>query len=319
MIPGFVGKRHLIITDMAKQKTKADIFTRTWIIENSIKVISRYEDGVLTLRALHYQLVALGMTNTVQHYKRVVSAMIQARWDVIVKFSAFSDHDREVLGETDYLPSDLSTQIEKAENAISSWMNYYFKNRWENQPYYPEVWIEKKALQGVFEKPCQANNVALAPCKGYPSLTFLYEALQRFKAAEELDKKVIILYFGDYDASGEDIPRSIEENFIKFGLPIEVKRIALNEAQVLEMNLPPAPTKSSDSRAANWDGLGQVELDAVDIHVLRDMCSEAINEIFDEDLHDELNQSESEERVEYIKAIQQFVNDQSNEDGEDQE
>ena len=58
---------------MAK-RTK-DEFTRDWIIENSVEILSRYEPGVLTIRALHYQSVSIGMTNTLQHYKRVVSAM----------------------------------------------------------------------------------------------------------------------------------------------------------------------------------------------------------------------------------------------------
>lgn len=47
---------------MAK-RTK-DEFTRDWIIENSVEILSRYEPGVLTIRALHYQLVSIGMTNT---------------------------------------------------------------------------------------------------------------------------------------------------------------------------------------------------------------------------------------------------------------
>jgi hypothetical protein len=64
---------------MAK-RTK-DEFTRDWIIENSVEILSRYEPGVLTIRALHYQLVSIGMTNTLQHYKRVVAAMEVARWD----------------------------------------------------------------------------------------------------------------------------------------------------------------------------------------------------------------------------------------------
>ncbi len=306
---------------MAKNKEpkKRDMYSGIWITENAIKIISRYEEGVLTLRALHYQLVAIGMTNTVQHYKRVVNAMIQARWDGLVNFSAFSDHDREVLGETNYKETDLASSISEAKTQLYSWMNYYSKNRWENQPYYPEVWIEKKALQGVFQRPCSMNDVALAPCKGYPSLTFLYEALQRFKAAEAAGKQTIILYFGDYDASGEDIPRSIEENFNKFGTPVEVRRIALTEEMVIEMNLPPAPTKSTDTRAANWDGLGQVELDAVDLEVLRDMCTEAIESVFDDDLYNELQETESEEKEEYVKTLQTYVNTLSRSEDKDED
>lgn len=73
---------------------KKDGFTRKWIIENSVEILQRYEAGVLTLRGLYYQLVSMGMTNSISHYKRVVSAMIDARWDGVVDFDAFSDRER---------------------------------------------------------------------------------------------------------------------------------------------------------------------------------------------------------------------------------
>ena len=79
-----------------------DQFNRAWITENSLEEISNYQKGVLTIRALHYRLVSRGMTNTLQHYKRVVGAMIKARWDGIVDFDTFSDHDREMIGETEF-------------------------------------------------------------------------------------------------------------------------------------------------------------------------------------------------------------------------
>lgn len=132
-----------------------DIFTRTWITQNSIEIIAGYEKGELTLRALHYQLVGRGMYNTMQHYKRVIGAMIEARWDGTVDFDVFSDHDREVLGVTDYEETDLDSEIYKAKEAIRGWMNYYSKNRWENQPYYPEVWIEKESPTGDISKTVQ--------------------------------------------------------------------------------------------------------------------------------------------------------------------
>lgn len=302
-----------------KEPKKRDIYSGEWITKNAIEIIADYEEGVLTIRALHYQLVSRGMFNTMNHYKRVVTAMIAARWDGSVNFSAFSDHDREVLGETKYEETDLAASISEAKRQLYGWMNYYSKNRWENQPYFPEVWIEKKALQGVFQKPCNDFDVALAPCKGYPSLTFLYEASKRFEAASSAGKIPIILYFGDYDASGEDIPRSIQENFNKLGTPVKVKRIALTEAMVIEMKLPPAPTKSTDTRAANWDGLGQVELDAVDMHLLREMCTEAIQEVFNEELHDELVETEQTETAEYIKELQSYVNTLSRAEDNDEE
>ena len=291
---------------MAK-RTK-DEFTRDWIIENSIDVLSQYENGILTIRALHYQLVSRGMTNTLQHYKRVVAAMEVARWDGRVDFEAFSDRDRAMCGTTKATETVLEDKQDEAKRQVGLWMRSYGKNRWENQPYYPEILIEKKALEGVFAKPCAKWDVAVGACKGYPSLTFLYELSERLRDAQSEGKQPIILYFGDYDPSGEDIPRSIGENLQKFGVyDVEIRRIALMEQQVIEWKLPPAPAKETDSRTANWDGLGQVELDAVKPEKLISMLNDAINEIFDQNLYDELITQENEERELFQAELKRYV------------
>lgn len=224
---------------MAK-RTK-DEFTRDWIIEKSVEILSRYEPGVLTIRALHYQLVSIGMTNTLQHYKRVVSAMEVARWDGRVDFEAFSDRDRAMCGETKAEPTDLEEKQDEAKAQVRAWMRSYHKNRWENQPIYPEILIEKKALEGVFG--------------------------------------------------------------------VEIRRIALMEQQVIEWKLPPAPAKETDSRTANWDGLGQVELDAVKPEKLISLLDDAINDIFDRELYDELLERESDEREQFQTELKRYVED----------
>jgi len=271
-------------------------FNRKWIMDNGIVVLNDYEQGTLTLRGLHYQLVAMGMTNDVRHYKKVVSAMIAARWNRDIPFDAFVDHDRETIGNTDHEETDVASSLNTAKSQIRLWATSYHKNRWENQPFYPEVFIEKKALQGVFEKPCRAWDVALNPCKGYPSITFLYDAYQRFR---DTDKSPVILYFGDYDCSGEDIPRSIGESLYKMGISVEIRRIALMEEQVLEWDLPPAPTKSTDSRSRSWDGIGQVELDAVRPEKIRVLLGNALNDLLEQDLYDDLMEQEDYEQDEF--------------------
>lgn len=287
--------------------TPKDIYTRAWITNNAIDIIARYEPGELTLRALHYQLVGLGMTNTIQHYKRVVAAMEVARWDGDVEFEAFSDLDRVMVGQTKAEETDVNEKIEEARYQIAAWMRAYSKNRWENQPYYAEVFIEKKALQGVFQGVCKENDIALGACKGYPSLTFLYEAAQRFKAMDENGKNCVILYFGDYDPSGEDIPRSVEENLTRMGADVDVRRFALFEEQVLAWKLPPAPAKLTDSRTANWDGIGQVELDAVKPEQLKQMLQNAIDTVFDYSLLEELEKREETERVTFRANLKEYV------------
>jgi len=288
-----------------------DEFTREWIIENSVDILSRYEAGVLTIRGLHYQLVSRGMTNDIQHYKRVVAATGQARWNGVISFNAFSDRDRALACETLSDPTILEERIDEAKTQVKLWMTSYNKSKWENQPYYPEVFIEKKALEGVFYKPCLRHGVALGACKGYPSLTFLHDAANRFNDAVYQGKQPVILYFGDYDPSGEDIPRALAENIRDLGCEeIEVRRICLMEEQVLAWHLPPAPTKLTDSRTANWDGLGQVELDAVRPEKLISLLDDAISDIFNEDLHDELLAVEREEREKFRTEMKRYVEEE---------
>lgn len=298
-----------------------DLFTKQWITDNSLEVCKEYDKGILTLRALHYQLVGRGMTNDIPHYKRVVSAMIDARWDGLVDFDQFSDLDRAMVGSTKYQVTVVEDEIERAKDSIQAWMNYYSKNRWENQRYYVEVLIEKKALQGVFQNIVWQYDVALGACKGYPSLTFLHELHLRFSKAVELGKTPVIIYFGDYDPSGEDIPRSIRENLLKFGVDVEIKRVALMKDQVLAWNLPPAPVKEfklgkrsdgsigyvGDTREAKWEGLGQVELDAVKPERLQRLAADAIKELFDDDLYEELKEVAKTEREQYREELKAYV------------
>jgi hypothetical protein len=283
-----------------------DEFSRQWIIENAQKILSDYSIRI-TIRQLHYRLVAIGMTNDTNHYKRVVGAMTKARWDGIISMGAFIDRERTMFGETEDETKDLQTEIEHGKEQINAWMNAYNLNRWSNQENYIEVGIEKKALQGVFEDPCRSADVGLAPFKGYSSITFLHEAVYRFEAAIANGKIPIMLYFGDYDPSGLDIPRSIKDNLSRMGVDIEVKRIALNPDQIQEMNLPGVPAKLTDSRTNNWSGGKVVECDAVEPMALAQMCRDAIEEYFNLDRYSELKNQESDEGTLYRKALKDYV------------
>lgn len=289
-----------------------DNFSSSWIKEKAQEVLAQYSEGI-TLRQLYYRLVAMGMTNNINHYKKVVSAMTQARWSGIVDMCSFVDRERSMFGQTEADEKDVESEIERTKRIIKHCMESYSLERWSNQPKFVEVWIEKKALQGVFETPCNRMDVGLAPCKGYPSLTFLYEASLRFERAQRAGKDVIILYFGDYDPSGEDIPRSIEENLRKLGARVTVQRVALMPELIKELGLPGVPPKSTDSRTATWAGDEAVELDAVEPKMLQDMCKKAILEHFDTDLHQELIAKEDEERETYQEALKEFVNSMGDE------
>ena len=276
-------------------------FNRAWIYKQGIPIV-RSRMGDMTLRGLHYKLVNLGMTNDIPHYKKIVASMIKARWDGLLPYGAFLDHERDTLGTTHFERTDVESSAESAKAQIKIWATSYYKNRWENQIVYPEVFIEKKTMQGLFERPCRRWGVALNPCKGYPSITYQHDAARRFHEAQDQGKEPVILYFGDYDCSGEDIPRSIGESLWKMGIEVEIRRVALMEHQVLEWNLPPAPTKTKDSRSHNWDGIGQVEMDAAEDKLIP-LLDAALDDLCDPDLFDELGEQENVEKEEFRNIL----------------
>jgi len=109
-------------------ETKRDIYGRAWITENAKRILSEYGGGI-TIRQLHYRLVAAGMINDVQHYKRVVDAMTEARWSGIVDMDAFIDRERSMYGQTEAEDKDLETEIESNKRNIKTWMELYKLNR----------------------------------------------------------------------------------------------------------------------------------------------------------------------------------------------
>ncbi len=123
-----------------------DMFTKSWIIENAVDVLSNYDPGVLTIRGLHYQLVSRGMTNDIQHYKRVVAATGQARWDGIIGFDAFSDRERAMACDTRAEETIYEEAVDRAKRQIKLWANNYCLNQWENQPIYVKNDLNKLDL-----------------------------------------------------------------------------------------------------------------------------------------------------------------------------
>jgi hypothetical protein len=157
-----------------------------------------------------------------------------------------------------------------------------------DQPIYVEIWCEKDALASVLEPICERHDVPLFICRGYPSITAKHDAAERLKQQEHQNPTVI--YLGDHDPSGLDIPRELRESFDMFGcFFVEIRRIALTMTQIEQYSLPPNPAKRSDSRAAKYIseyGHQSWELDALTPDVLSELVDDEIKELTD---YDKLN------------------------------
>lgn len=233
----------------------------------------------LTLRQLYYQFVARGlMANKQTEYKRLGSIINDARLAGLIDWNYIVDRTRNLR--------TLSHWDDPAE-IIHGSASQYRTERWANQPYRVEVWIEKDALVGVIAGVCQRQDVDYFSCRGYTSQSELWGAARRLSRYERADQETVIVHLGDHDPSGVDMTRDIQDRLELFKANTRVIRIALNMNQVRRYNPPPNPAKLTDSRAGGYiaeHGTSSWELDALDPATLARLIESEIAQWRDDDL-----------------------------------
>lgn len=266
------------------------------------RTIASEYSGNLTVRQLYYQLVARGfIPNSQESYKRLVSILTDGRLSGDFPFEWLLDRTREArpgnfTGDQTSVGDSLASTARELRNAPERWL---WRDRWLGQPYHVSVWVEKEALAGVFEEPCEELGVAWFVLRGYSSLSALSQWVDNVADAcrhGETDEAVV-LYFGDHDPDGWEIPRSAERNVRAIAevrnidLPaVRFERVALVREQIGEFKPPPFPAKETSSRFESYvaeHGLRDAwELDALRPDVLDGLIREMVGQYFDEDIHE---------------------------------
>lgn len=255
------------------------------VIEQADRIIQEYEGAgfSLTLRQLFYQFVSRGLLpNTDKIYQWLGDVISDGRLLGLLSWTAIEDRGRRLMG--------LQTW-ESPAAAIREVRQSYKIDKWSNQPFRPEVWVEKDALSGVISPICNELCVNFFASKGYNSQSAQWRAGERLANYINKGQRPIVFYLGDHDPSGIDMTRDNQERLSMFaGVQIQVVRLALNMDQVKRYNPPPNPTKLSDSRSTTYleaYGDNSWELDALDPKVIRNIISTAVLKIRDESLWDE--------------------------------
>lgn len=279
---------------------------RDSIISHAYDIAEEYinQDMTLTVRQMYYQFVARGLLGSGQKiYQRIVGALTQARLDGRFPIDWIEDRGRRV-GETDTERLDnVETALDDSARRIYNhpyWLLRY--GRWYGQPEKVFVWIEKEALAGVLEKNCNDLGVGLFPCKGYPSVSAIsswvsstYEAMTADDEVDDGAEKAVIIYLGDHDPDGLQIPVSAGnlirdiQNIKEEPFDFEIRRVALTMGQIRQYNPPPFAAKTTSSRYATYvrdTGTTDAwELDALEPTVLRDLVVQNVEAHFDRDVH----------------------------------
>lgn len=252
------------------------------VIDQANQIINEYarQGYDLTLRQLYYQFVARDfIPNNDRSYKRLGNIISDARRAGLIDWERIVDRTRYVRE-----PASWS-----GPNAIVSACAQQFSiDFWANQPFYPEVWVEKDALVGVLEVACQPWNCAYFSCRGYTSDSEAWAAARRLDAQKRKGKTPIIFHLGDHDPSGIDMSRDIKSRLMLFSRVggLEVRRIALTMEQIEEVNPPPNPAKQTDSRFADYEeryGDESWELDALSPTYIGDLIAAQMESIIDQD------------------------------------
>ncbi len=273
------------------------------IIDQANNIIEEYrgQGFKLTLRQLYYQFVSRDLiANKQSEYKRLGSIINDARLAGLVDWDRLEDRTRELQQLSHW---DSPAQI------IETCIEQYEIDKWENQIYRPEVWIEKDALVGVIDRICNQHDVPYFSCRGYTSQSEMWSAGRRFRRhAMKFKGKSqipIVIHLGDHDPSGIDMTRDITDRLELFMGGMEVKRIALNFNQIEEFSPPPNPAKTTDSRYQSYIikfGEESWELDALEPSVLVNLIDRTITSLKDSDLWEEKIQEEQ-EHINKLKSI----------------
>lgn len=231
------------------------------------------EEDTWTVRQIFYQAVSRQLiAKTEGEYKATIVRLLGAlRLEGRISFDKISDNTRWMRRPTVH---------RNLGDALRRMQRDYRRDFWLDQDCYVEIWLEKDALASVVYDATAPWGVPLMVTRGYGSLSYLHDAAEVIASQK---KPAWIYYLGDHDPSGLDIPRTTEARLRQFAPEAEIhfQRIAVTREQIAEHNLPTRPTKTTDSRAAKFEG-ESVEVDALPPRVLRALVSDAIEQHVDD-------------------------------------
>jgi hypothetical protein len=265
----------------------------------------RAQGFTLTLRQLYYQFVSRDLLENKQsQYKRLGTTVAAARRAGLVDWSDIEDRTRWVRFHASWgSPASI----------IEAVVEQYKEDLWGDQLYRPEVWIEKDALLGVIEGVCTRWRVPYFACRGNNSETLQYQAGKRFRKHLDDGLTPVVLHFGDHDPNGLDMTRDNNDRLAMYARQnIEVRRLALNLAQVEQYAPPPNFAKETDSRYAayvrQFDTTECWELDALSPAVIADLIGREIEALVDHDKWNSAKVKEDRNRGLLAKASENWVN-----------
>ncbi|MET4721672.1 hypothetical protein ABIF63_005778 [Bradyrhizobium japonicum] len=252
----------------------------------------------MTVRQVFYQATVHGVVEKSEAgYNKVQTDLVQMRRDGELPYGWLADSTRWRRRPDTY---------GSVQEALDETARLYRKSLWRDAACCVEIWLEKDALAGVVDRVTYSYDVPLMVARGYASLSFLHSSAEEIKAT---GLPAYIYHLGDYDPSGVDAGRKIEQTLRELAPESEIhfERIAVTPKQISAWDLPTRPTKTSDTRSKNFGDIS-VELDAIPPDRLRWLVRNAIERHLPEREFEILKIAEQSER-ELLKSLVRDISD----------
>ena len=151
----------------------------------------------------------------------------------------------------------------------------FYLDRWENQSHNILLMCEASGYLGVIKHIADQFRVPYVPAKGDMSVQI------KMEIADLVDDDTIILYFGDYDTKGLQIPQTIENDIriLSENYSFEFVRMFINANDIETYDL-------------EGDEKGNVQMEQLPERIAIDEASGYINNIIDRDLWNEALEQE---------------------------
>jgi len=285
--------------DASIVKTAVGGEKRDWapILAHAAEIVRSYDTSV-TLRQLHYRLVASGFggyLNNESDYHYLSTKTAAARDDGL--FPDLIDPGRVIR--------ELESWSSPAD-ALSDAERYYRRDRTEGQPYQLFLAVEKTGLVEQLSDWFDGLGIPILAFKGRPSQTYRKRIERRIRSEH---RPAVLLYAGDFDASGIAIYRDFVSKTA--GSWETTRRVALNAEQISEFDLSVNEGKSDDPNTVpfmeEFEDLHeehgftdstplQIEVDAIDPNDLHALFQTAIDDYWDVDAATELLEEEANDK-----------------------
>lgn len=263
------------------------------IIDQAHEILEEYHP--MTVRQVYYQLVSRQVIeNNRSRYQAVSNALVDARLEGTIPWDWIEDRLRK--------PHSSDGSYDNLADFAKYIQYYYARDFWQTQSSQLEVWVEKDALSGVFSDALSRYRVTYNVGRGFDGWSSIYNASQRYGDGEN----VTVLYFGDFDPSGEEMVTSLRKRLSELGSNPEIIKVSLTKDEVLRYNLPHDFTKDTDTRSKKFiekNGDMAVELDALPADVLQARIVEEVEKYVDLAALDAIKEVERQERAKLVEVL----------------